>query len=220
MEKRGLGLVICLSGTCIAVIIMVVLLIFYLSGGASFSPPDVEETHLACLNNSCVMVSGTGVDECSPEGSFCGCIDTDIDEEHQTGMNFFMQGTSRNATLSKTDLCTPEGKLQEHVCHKQIDVLKFEVSCESLGNYTCIEGECFPDYKQVEDCKDTDHGLNYQKDGMASNGKVRLSDYCTKEGLLAEVYCPAEGEEVLINLFDCKNLGNYICEYGRCANAL
>lgn len=218
MKKRGLGLVICVSGSCIAILIIIGLLIVYLSGGINLSPPEEQETYLACINNSCTMVEGVGVNECSPDGSFCGCIDTDLEGEHSTGMNFFMQGTTRNATISKTDICTPNGKVREYICQKNRDVLFFEVSCESLGNYTCVDGECFPDYKEIEDCKDTDGGLKYEVGGMANNGKVRISDYCTNDGLLAEVYCPAIGDEVLIDLFDCKTLGNYECQYGKCVH--
>ncbi|MBU0907421.1 MAG: hypothetical protein KKD18_02450 [Nanoarchaeota archaeon] len=216
MKQRGLGSFLCILGICLAFIAVIVIFFFFFTGKVNFSPSEEPVTHLACIDNFCSVVEGVGVNECSPEGSFCGCIDTDLDEDHPTGMNFFMQGTARNATLSKTDSCLPGGKLAEHVCTIHNEITKFEVTCESLGSYTCVEGKCFPDYLELEDCRDTDGGLNYQVEGKASNGKVRLADYCTGEGMLVETYCPSAGEEILLGLFDCKNLGNYVCEYGAC----
>lgn len=216
MEKRGLGLIICVSGSCIAILIILVLVAFYISNGVRFSPGEEIETYKKCINNTCTIIPGVGIDECSPEGSFCGCMDTDTEEKYPSGMNFFMQGTARNSTLSKTDRCSFEGNLVEYTCKGSGEVISFEVSCESLGNYTCISGECFPDNREMEECADSDGGLNYPVDGYATNGKIRITDYCTDEGKLAEVYCSPASEEVLIEIFDCSKMGNYQCEHGKC----
>ncbi|MFH1802144.1 MAG: hypothetical protein ABH864_01695 [archaeon] len=219
MEKRGFELGNCIS--CFFLIVLVaVILFFLLHDKISLSPPDETGTYLKCIDNACTRVEGTGVNECRSEGSFCGCIDTDLEEIHPSGMNFFLQGTARNATASYSDRCSVSGKLIEYLCDSHDQVINFEISCESLGDYTCASGECFPDRLELEECKDSDGGLNYQTEGQASNGKIRLSDYCTDEGMLAEVYCSQATEEILIELFDCNDLGNSICEYGKCISAV
>jgi hypothetical protein len=218
MKKRGLGRATYIACLLIGLIAIIFLVFFFLSSSFSLSPPE-QDTYLSCVNNVCTRVEGVGVNECHNEGSFCGCIDTDLDEHYPSGMNFFLQGTARNATSSQTDRCSVNGKLVEYVCEDS-EVLNFEIACESLGNYTCISGECFPDYLEFEECKDTDGGINYLVEGKVSNGKIRLADYCTKEGKLAEIYCPIATEEILIQLFDCSTLGNFICEYGECVSAI
>lgn len=199
--------------------VLAVLAIFFLTNAISFSPPPEQETYLTCINNTCTRVAGLGVDECNNEGAFCGCIDTDLKPPYISGMNFFLQGTARNATFSKTDSCLVNGRLVEYVCEED-KLSQFEITCETLGNYTCTSGKCFPDHLELEDCKDDDGGLNYLLQGKASNGKVRITDYCTQEGKLAEIYCSMESEEILIQLYDCSTLGSFTCEDGSCVSTI
>jgi hypothetical protein len=219
MKKRGLSRITCIVCACIGLIAIIVLLIFFLSGGLNISPPE-KDTYLTCVNNVCTSVEGLGVNECRSEGSFCGCVDTDLEKHYSSGMNFFLQGTARNVNSSQTDRCSMDGRLVEYVCDEDENILDFEISCESLGNYTCISGKCFPDYLEFEDCRDSDGGINYLLEGKVSNGKVRLTDYCTKTGELAEIYCQQETEEILIGLFDCSILGNFACEQGACKSTI
>lgn len=219
MSRRGLSRVSCIVCFAVGLLAIATLAAFFIFGGLKFSPPSGPETHLSCAGNRCTSVEGFGADECRNEGSFCGCLDTDSGENYSSGLNIFLQGIARNATLSSTDRCLASGHLIEYVCEGD-NIATFEIACESLGNYSCISGECFPDNLEFEDCRDTDGGLNYLKDGKTSNGKVRISDYCTIEGKLVETYCSAGGSEILIDLFDCATLGNFVCQYGACVSTI
>ena len=219
MVKRGLSWMVGITCSALSALAIVFLLVYLITGGFSFLQTEEKETFLSCVNNACTKVKGIGVNECSPQGSFCGCIDTDLSDDSTSGMNFFTQGTVRNASSSISDRCLVTGKLLEYMCNGN-EILDFEVSCESLGNYICADGECFPDYMESENCRDSDNGLNYLIDGRARNGNIMISDYCTSEGKLAEMYCSLESEEILIDLFDCSVLGNYVCEQGMCVSSL
>src|SRR3989344_922303 len=218
MKKCGLSKTTWLVCSSLVILAVVLFLIFYFSGGLSFSPPK-QDTYFSCVNNACTLVEGVGVNECHSEGSFCCCIDTDIEENYPSGMNFFLQGTARNSTLSQTDFCSANGRLVEYACYNN-EISNFEIACESLGDYACVSGECFPDHLEFEDCEDSDGGLDYNAEGRAFNGKVRLADYCTGDGKLAEIYCSQDNEGILIQIFDCSTLRNSICEYGKCVSAV
>lgn len=196
----------------ILVIAVILTFMFFLRRSVYFSP---EEQHLACVENSCQLVQGIGPDECSPEGSFCGCADTDMQKNAAAGIDFFTQGTARNKQESKTDVCLSENSLKEFGCADS-GIVSFEVLCDSFGDYKCLGGRCVSKDKNLQPCIDSDNGLDYSVVGEAHNGKIIFEDICGEDGVLREAYCSPEDGEVLVDYFDCASLGNYICDAGAC----
>jgi hypothetical protein len=213
MKKEGFGWVWGISGL---MILAGIVLIFYSIQGVQFSPQN-DNSHLACIQNSCSLMEGAGPNECFSEGAFCGCVDTDAKNTSGSGLNFFKQGTTRNSTSSQTDSCLVSGKLKEYYCGAD-EFIYSEISCESLGDYICFSGKCISTQSEEHQCTDTDGGISYMISGRANNGQMTIGDDCTADGLLSEAYCSPESEEVMVDLFDCSSLGNFVCEYGQCVS--
>jgi hypothetical protein len=177
--------------------------------------PD-ENSHVECINNSCVLIKGTGVNECSSPGSFCGCLDTDISSEFPDGSNPNERGTTRNSEDSKTDLCSVFGDtLTEYICQGN-EIIETQIDCTLTPGLVCQKGRCLPEEEAYNECIDSDDGSNYFETGSASQAHRTVQDYCRNQEILGEIICDEEQKTILVELVDCSTLGDYKCRGGAC----
>jgi hypothetical protein len=152
--------------------------------------------------------------ETSPPPSNNTCSDSD------GGLNFTKNGTVsglyNGAPYSHTEYCSSGTDLMEYACAGTNMSFAY-TSCSSLGNYTCLYGECVR--PQNNSCSDSDGGRLYNVSGSASgyyNGDYyTYPDQCFGTTTLYEHYCT--GITNHSEMFTCASLGaNYTCSAGKC----
>jgi hypothetical protein len=102
-------------------------------------------THLECDNYQCAEVTGPGNDDCSPEGSACGCTDTDGGNYPLTYgcITFFNESGGNVSTVC--DTCYSSIGLYERICVGGIGgVDAYNCASEYGPGSTCQSGECIP----------------------------------------------------------------------------
>ena len=99
-------------------------------------------THLACVSNTCSVVSGAGNNTCSPQGSACGnsCTDTD------GGVNYLVRGTAtstnQSGSYNVTDFCDG-ANINEYYCGSGNVVVSYGLCSSFVGSgSTCVNGAC------------------------------------------------------------------------------
>jgi hypothetical protein len=153
MNKRGFG-IITITIVVLAVIGGVVVFnsvndkALFAPRGKSVGSDKVlgtGPTHLECVNYQCKKVSGNGSNECSPQGSACGCTETDNgDDPLNYGCNTFYNETNGNVTTI-CDYCSGSIFLYEYVCtNGGVGTTGHNCVTDYGPGSTCEDGECVP----------------------------------------------------------------------------
>ena len=123
------------------------------------------------------------------------------------GINYYVQGTTTNATTSKTDSCNVNN-LTEYYCSYGA-VLSTTYGCP----YACSNGACINQTTPANqtNCTDSDGGINYYVKGSTTNATISKTDSCNGNNL-TEYYCSYGA--VLSTTYGCP----YACSNGACAN--
>ncbi len=144
-------------------------------------PPSEPTTHLACIDNKCVSVEGSGDDECSPEGSLCGkeekpvcpskCL---IKTDKTTGNDYCIELNDKCETINRYDS----------------GCIAFRTGGWGIKRYRCVDDKCVPDYSRCKEnqictmetlkpiCKDEPKGPceNYKCPDFKCENNVLLSN--------------------------------------------
>jgi hypothetical protein len=104
-----------------------------------------QPMHLECQNYQCALVAGGGSDDCSPQGSACGCTETDSGfDPLNYGCNTFFNESSGQVETN-CDHCWIGSQIAENVCIGG-GVSSNITDCQTLfgTGYTCVSGVCVP----------------------------------------------------------------------------
>lgn len=149
-----------------------------------------ENNEISSAINTCPVghrcVNGACVQEC-----------TDSDN----GNDVFNAGFTLKGSLSKSDACSGSNII-EYFCEDN-NIRSSVSSCQT--GYACKEGAC------IQECTDSDGGIDYEIVGTATKGSETKSDTCDGERII-EFYCL--NNELKSKTVDC--LQNEICLTGAC----
>lgn len=205
-----------------------------------------QEVHKGCYNYQCVLIEGSGPDECF---SVEDCLPENYHTECINNVCALVEGEGNNSCSSESNCYSPPTHTicKEMTCisinGSGIDKCLLNTDCLPEENSThtkcidqqCVEvkgkgkNECYTNNECITNatCEDNDiiqifpNGINPFLKGETSNKTMGIEDWCifTETDLLKEYYC--EDSKVIqeVNI-KCSTLGKYECSNGACIKKL
>ncbi|MBU0591208.1 MAG: hypothetical protein ABIJ10_01430 [Candidatus Micrarchaeota archaeon] len=136
--------------------------------------------------------------------SSTGCYDTDGEGTAAR----YSRGTVYYNYESYVDYCSSDSLVVEYACSGSL-VSHSTMSCSS--GYECRSGRCV----SINECDDSDGGMDYYEQGTAEYGTDDMEDYCVDENTVREYYCAAD-DDIDSTTFDCP--AGYECSGGECVD--